>query len=737
MESVLIQGEVQVDFGDTDHEMLYFDDATKTWKKTGSALRWDDGNSALSIDGTLDVTGVTTITGIADGGRTNYDLNVGDVDGTPTYGMIRFGNAVIGRTSYKAGNIDLDGAVIVQNISGPITSEIEFVWTESAGDTCRFALPKSAVGNATYNSRSMLLAGPAPADTDFVKVSYWQGQGIFDNLACDTSGTGADLGIQNDLEVEGDIFVDSIKESTPGAGVTFADNIILADGETIGSATSPGMLTLGATDLDIVVDTDFNENDVSNIINLSGGNTGDITAFVNITGEGSGDITGFDSIAATSYDSPSNGLVSAPVFSILGNSTNQTGIYGTGNTLELTVNNNQVAVFSVAGGGSVTLSGNLIVDALIGTSGNQGLLNLTANNLEIDADINISSGSILSDSGVISFGNENLNTTGKITADGGFVASPTLTSTFTAANMGLIIAPAAPAQEFRNYIGSQSLRGSTDIATLIGYESSFTATPGGPFQFTGTIDDVMGFENTLTIAAGIATNYFGVKINAPTKTTGSIGTGYGVYIGDMSAATAAWSVYSLGGVMSHLGNARFGGSAGVVPTDALEVVGVSVLGDGGATNYAQVSAIGDIVQAGTGRTLESEKYKDTAIGGRAVKLTNRTGAATVQGEIVMSDPANDDSVILSPTGDNDLFGVFLESGIADDAEAWVVTGGIALVKADATGFTRGDRVIMSTATAGRAETDNTPAVAAHFTELGHALQTAAANAVARCALHFN
>lgn len=181
-----------------------------------------------TITGTLLATGVTTIIGIADGGRTNFDLKVGDTDGTPTYGMIQFGNAVIGRTSYKAGNIDLDGSVIVQNISGPITSEIEFVWTESAGDTCRFALPKSAVGNATYNSRSMILAGPAPADTDFVKVSYWQGQGIFDNLVCDTAGTGADLGVQNDLEVEGDIFVDSIKESTSGAGITINNNLSFA-----------------------------------------------------------------------------------------------------------------------------------------------------------------------------------------------------------------------------------------------------------------------------------------------------------------------------------------------------------------------------------------------------------------------------------------------------------------------------------------------------------------------------
>lgn len=139
--------------------------------------------------------------------------------------MIQMGNSSFGRTSYKVGNIDLDGSIMCRNIAGPVTGQIEFIWTESTGGTARFALPKSAVGNATYNSRSMLIAGPAPADTDFVKVSYWQTtNNIFHNLLCDTTGFGADLGVQNDLEVEGDIFTDSIKESTSGAGITLGND---------------------------------------------------------------------------------------------------------------------------------------------------------------------------------------------------------------------------------------------------------------------------------------------------------------------------------------------------------------------------------------------------------------------------------------------------------------------------------------------------------------------------------
>lgn len=179
----------------------------------------------LHLPDGLVVEDVATIEGIGDGGLTSYDLKVGDTDGTPTYGMIQIGNASIGRTSFKGGNMDADGAVVFRNLGGPVTGEIEFIFSESAANTARFVIPKSGVGNATYNPRSMLLAGPAPNNTDFVKVSYWQANGIFHNLVCDTSGFGADLGVQNDLEVEGDIFVDSIKESTPGASITVGNKV--------------------------------------------------------------------------------------------------------------------------------------------------------------------------------------------------------------------------------------------------------------------------------------------------------------------------------------------------------------------------------------------------------------------------------------------------------------------------------------------------------------------------------
>ncbi len=181
----------------------------------------------------LDETGTETITGnwtfndLGTGDLTDYDIEIGDTDGSPTYGVARLGNSTIGRMSYNVGNLDLDGTVLIRNVGAPATSNIEFAFAES-GNAIRFAIPASGVGNATYNPRSMFLAGPAVLDDTVVTLGYWQGVGLFDNIDADTSGTGADLGIQDDLEVEGQIFVDDIDESTAAAGVTI-DGLLVKD----------------------------------------------------------------------------------------------------------------------------------------------------------------------------------------------------------------------------------------------------------------------------------------------------------------------------------------------------------------------------------------------------------------------------------------------------------------------------------------------------------------------------
>ncbi len=144
------------------------------------------------------------------------------------------------------------------------------------------------------------------------------------------------------------------------------------------------------------------------------------------------------------------------------------------------------------------------------------------------------------------------------------------------------------------------------ISTLGGRHASF-----GTYCVYDAGAITMGSNNALD-DGGITTAYM-FRALAPDigATSGlTIDTLYGLYLGDMADAhvTAPWSVYSLGGNMSHLGNARFGGVADVVPTDKLEVVGQSVFGDGGATNYTQIGATGNITQAGTAITTLDQLY---------------------------------------------------------------------------------------------------------------------------------
>lgn len=140
----------------------------------------------------------------------------------------------------------------------------------------------------------------------------------------------------------------------------------------------------------------------------------------------------------------------------------------------------------------------------------------------------------------------------------------------------------------------------------------------------------------------------------------------------------------------------------------------------------------------------ASKTKMTAIGGFAIKLTNKTGAVTIQGQLVKADTANNDAIILTAAGDTECIGVFLDAGVADDSEAWVVIAGIAdVAMEDNTAATRGNWVETSNAEAGYANaTAGSPAAApGHFEEIGHCIETVAAGGggthiLARCVIHF-
>ncbi len=142
-----------------------------------------------------------------------------------------------------------------------------------------------------------------------------------------------------------------------------------------------------------------------------------------------------------------------------------------------------------------------------------------------------------------------------------------------------------------------------------------------------------------------------------------------------------------------------------------------------------------------------EKVSMTAIGGIAVKLTNKTGVNSVAGKLVQADTTQNDAVKLTGTDEEETIGVFLEGGVSDGSEAWVVVNGIAdVAMEDNTTATRGNWVRSSITEIGYADATNasppSPASFTHFNEIGNCIETVTAGGegthiLARCVLHFN
>ncbi len=132
----------------------------------------------------------------------------------------------------------------------------------------------------------------------------------------------------------------------------------------------------------------------------------------------------------------------------------------------------------------------------------------------------------------------------------------------------------------------------------------------------------------------------------------------------------------------------------------------------------------------------SDKVKLTLTGGLAIRLTNRTGGVSVAGRILMVHALGGNAVDIAAVSGENAIGVFLDAGIPDGQEAWVVVSGIADVLADSTGWTVGDRIVLSNTMAGTGEANNIPSTTVHFTEVGHAVEVAVST-TGRVVLHFN
>jgi len=144
-------------------------------------------------------------------------------------------------------------------------------------------------------------------------------------------------------------------------------------------------------------------------------------------------------------------------------------------------------------------------------------------------------------------------------------------------------------------------------------------------------------------------------------------------------------------------------------------------------------------------SIKSRKWMDTPEGGRAIKIVNRTGAASVKGYMVHPSPSYDTSCTLSIVDVPDPIGIIYEAGVADGSEMWVVTNGYADVYfiGNATrghiarGFVTGDAGYVAGQVLSEAVPSAPFATDKHFYEIGHVVQSRTGAGLARCVLHQN
>lgn len=138
----------------------------------------------------------------------------------------------------------------------------------------------------------------------------------------------------------------------------------------------------------------------------------------------------------------------------------------------------------------------------------------------------------------------------------------------------------------------------------------------------------------------------------------------------------------------------------------------------------------------------SANVKMTAEGGVAIRLLNKTGAASVKGTAVSASTATDNAFI-AQANMFDTIGFVYEAGIADGSLCWVVVAGIAEVLwKNATTSTRG-YVCIADDTNGRCINvevpTGSPATTDHWKECGHVMETktGGTNILVKCVIHFN
>jgi hypothetical protein len=313
------------------------------------------------------------------------------------------------------------------------------------------------------------------------------------------------------------------------------------------------------------------------------------------------------------------------------------------------------------------------------------------------------------------------------------------------------------------------IAGEFDIFTnLNGYTdgNAYRALFGGAYHSSvGSIPILYGLDfsygTTATVnASNVTGRAAGINITPYFGGTGTYAVAADIYIAAPAAtgATVAneWCLISAHNAMSRLeGGLQLDNAAsrlwlgetqqGSIYHNGSDMLYVNTVGNHWFSGTPVMVGSSSVNTKVDSNSITSRKWMDTPEGGRAIKIVNRTGAASVKGYMVRPSPSYDTSCTLSVVDVPDPIGVVYNSGVANGSEMWVVTNGIADVYfiGSATrghiarGFVTGDAGYV----AGQAMSEAVPAAPfatdKHFYEIGHVIQSRTGAGLARCVLHQN
>lgn len=151
-----------------------------------------------------------------------------------------------------------------------------------------------------------------------------------------------------------------------------------------------------------------------------------------------------------------------------------------------------------------------------------------------------------------------------------------------------------------------------------------------------------------------------------------------------------------------------------------------------STNGELTTIGGDVIL--TDGDLKVRRSKITKAGGFGILLMNSSVSTIDANHLVMASTSESNSFDLTVINALNAIGV-TEISVDSEEEEFIITTGMHFVMIDGE-FTFGDRLITSSTNEGHAEVNNNPAVAVHFQEIGHCLESGE-NEIGNVALHFN